>query len=662
MYYSILDSENADVDAYLFDLTEGDVLEDAPERYEFSPFSDFFTETYHECFPEALAAEVFDFVRLVAHPYRRCFDSPAKSPMNSEVESAIKNRGKPGGCTFMRESGKFVVRPLAEWLFFGNNLYRKHYYTSDKRVALLYFDIDCHREYQTEADAAAARSLIKREMLARLGVSPLFVKSRRGGNGYLKVVIEGVEPQRANEIFDHFQEAMRLLFAKHGVLADFEIKGTITWTDRDGTLHAGRYGKLPMCAPGWDHIWHRSLVTAKTVTVSQLEAFARSVMAEVSSEDIARHAQAKHGAFVAHYLPVCDQQKWLLIAKLGLGTFEDGLVTYQGRQWIARSQLDDTTIKKLWPGYKPDVSTDEVETPRDDLLPDLDPQGHQTTGRRVKNKSVAVADLASEPDSFVRQREALLKMARALKRVPTVQEALKFIKDNGLYTGTWDNPDRRVRVRGILKFIAKTFDAKKCTKPRRTKAPMNIGKYDAWAKAKFPNGIGGGRRRIVTDHFEIKEVRRSGHIEWKFISIFVSVCEFCLLVEKNEDGSLPHERAKALWNWLHTNGLVTVAFDDRKWAVCRDTLERYGIIKIDRRKGPGQAWKWETDSFFPLLGMWKGKKSPSLNAAISWVDFTRLTVMRREKQHNPLLHQEPDYWGRLDVLLTARPPPGSESA
>ena len=82
--------------------------------------------------------------------------------------------------------------------------------------------------------------------------------------------------------------------------------------------------------------------------------------------------------------------------------------------------------------------------------------------RETKVACGELADLADEADSFERQRKLLLKMARLLKRVPTVDEALKFIQDNGLFTGTWANPARRGRVRGILKFIAKTFDPKKC--------------------------------------------------------------------------------------------------------------------------------------------------------------------------------------------------------
>lgn len=667
-YYSVDDLDISELTARFLgiDIEVAEVENDASERWQAGELSDLFNESYHDCFPGALAEEVHNFVRLVAHPYRRCFDSPAKSPKNVEIESAIKNKGTPGYCTFMREDGKFIVQPLAEWMFFGDNLRRKHYYTSDNRIAVLYHDIDRHRDYQTHADADAARSLILRETAAHLGVSPLFLGSDRGENGYLKVDLAGVHPQKANEVFDQYEEAIQLLFAKHGIMADFEIKGTVTWIDGEGKLHAGRYGKLPMCAPQWDYRWHRSLVTARKVTISQIEGFIKKVKAEVSDEDIARHEEAKHRAFVTHYLPVGKEQEWRLIARMSFDIFEDSLVSYKRQPWIARSLFDNDTINKLWPDYEPDLSceTPGVDQPVD--VPVEETLQAPTPAKKVTEAaSDALADLGNEPDSFERQRKALLKLARLLKRVPTVDEALKFIKDNGLFTGAWANAARRGRVRGILKFIAKTFNPTKCTKANRTQATVNIGKYDAWAKTKFPNGlIGDGKRRIVTDELEIREINRCGRIEWEFISVFVSLCEYFLLIDKNPDGSLPHERAMRLWNYLQKQGLVQIRFDNRKWAVCRDQLEKYGVIKTDRKKAPGQAWKWSVGPYFPLLGLWKTKNEPSLLGPISVDEFIRTMAITRETkqgQHNSLLQQQSNERLVLSLFGTARPPPGINS-
>jgi hypothetical protein len=700
-YYSPDDLDISELTARFLgiDIEEAEVEEDAPERRQFSEYSDFFTEAYHDVFPGALAEEVHNFVRLVAHPYRRCFDNPAKSPKNVEIESAIKNKGTPGCCTFMREAGRFIVQPLAEWMLFGNNLRRKHYYTSDNRIALLYHDIDCHLDYQTQADADAARSLIEKETTAYLGISPLFLRSDRGENGYLKVDLAGVDPKKANEVFDEYQEAMRLLFAKHRIMADFEIKGTVTWIDGDGKLHAGRYGKLPMCASRWDYRWHRSLVTARKVTISQIEAFIKKVKDEVSGEDIARHAEAKHRAFVTHHLPVGDKQQWPLISRMSLGIFEDSLVSYKRQSWIARSLLDDATIKKLWPDYESNEKDNHEERDHVEndcpiqraggtlrLGPDEQDRGgertsaagaenlqsagrnHRISGvvdRRVGTTGVYVADLLSEPDSFKRQLIALLRLARFLKRVPTVDEALDFIRDNGLYTGAWANPARRGRVRGILKHIVKTFDPAKCSKPGRSQATVNIGKYDAWAKTKFPNGLVGGKRKIVTDEFEIREISKCGRAEWEFISVFVSVCEFLLMVDKRPDESLPHKRAMNLWNYLFEHGLVKVQFDNRKWAACRDGLEKYGIIKVtDRRYEANKAMKWAIGPYFPMLGLWKTKKEPSLLGPISVDEFIKGMAITRETtqgRHNSLLHQQSNERLVLSLFGTARPPPGINS-
>lgn len=636
----------------------GEIPQENSDRSE--EYSEFFGEAYHECFPDALAEEINNFTRFVAHPYRRCFDSPAKSPKNTEVESAIRNKGQKGCCTFQRENGgRFILRQLEEWMFYGDNLRRKHYYTSDDRVAMPYFDVDCHFDYQTQADAAAAREMIEKEFLARVGTTPHFVGSERGENGYLLVDLKRADPADANRIFDELQDAIRLLFAKHQIMADFEIKGTITWRDRDDTLHAGRYGKLPMSAPKWTYNWHRSLAKSKRVSPADLERFIASVKAEVTEADIARYEAARRKAFLGHYLPVGDKQRWKLNAEFGFSTIEDELVTYEGQKWIARSFVGKNLIAKLWPNYAAFV-------PADDRPSFLAAVPHVNKGAKpVPSKQAAqdVAALVEEPDSFKRQREALLRYARLLKRVPTVDEALKHIQDNGLYSGAWNNRARRVRVRGILKYIAKTFDRAKCSKPGSSTATVNLGKFDDWAKAKFPDGfVGGKRRNYVTEEFEVFEVQDHIEISWQFVSVFVSICEHCLFLDKNEDGSLPHARAKDLWNWLQNKGLVSVKFDDRKWAACRDGLEKLGIIKVtDRRYEAGKAMRWAVDIFFPMLGLWKTKKLPAVNEPVGLQEWLGSLVSKRDKQHNSLLRQQPAEVTDNGLVPGAQPPPGIES-
>lgn len=612
-YNSVDESETAQCDGFFLahDITEEDFSEEAPEKWIKSDLSDLFCESYHDVFPHAIAQEVYNFVRMVAHPLRRCFDTPAKSPKNIEIESAIKNKGKPGHCTFDRDEGKFYVRPMVEWMFYGDNLRRKHFYTSDKRLALLYHDIDCHKEYQTQADAELARCFTEKVTFDFLGVSPHFLRSNRGENGYLKVDVSGVDPDKANQIFGEYESAMKLLFAKNELRADFEIKGTITWLDEEGKLHGGKYGKLPMCSSRWDYRWHCNFTKAKTVTIGQIESFVSVIKSQLSTKDIAGPEYAgKRDASEEKTLQVLDQED------------------------IATNDLSGSIRSQKSTGGKAKVSRRIKKSFQDDLL--------------------AIGD---ETDSFVRQRKALLILARSLKRIPTIDEALQFIKDNSLYTGSWDNAARQKRVKGILRYIAKTFDTNKCNKSYQT---VNLGKYDAWAKSKFPSGLTGGTRRFVTDELEVKELTFCGHIDWQFISVFVSICEYCLIVEANKDGSLPHERARELWKFLYSKSLINVAFCDRKFAAVRDALNKRGIIDIDRTKAPGKAWKWSVGQFFPLLGLWKKKKQRSVFDGVCWLDFVKelsITEKTQQGQHNSLLYMVTRKRDDFCRSAPARPPP-----
>ena len=273
-------------------------FEERPEPGQFSGrFSDLFLESYPSLFPETYTQELHDFFRFLIHPYRRCFETPAASPRNEEIESAIRNKGKEGYCTFFREDNrKFRIQPVAEWMFEAERLWKKHYYTSDIRRSMLMFDADCHNAYQSRAMTKEAQRIIEEEMRAVIGAAPCFVGSGRGENGYLKVNIDGFTPEQANEVYDDLQGAIRLLVAKHECLADFEIKGTITWMDDAGKLHAGRYGKLPMCSPDWSHAWFDEFRRARTVTIPELKKLIERIKAKVTDEDVRRHEAAVHAA------------------------------------------------------------------------------------------------------------------------------------------------------------------------------------------------------------------------------------------------------------------------------------------------------------------------------------------------------------------------------
>ena len=259
---------------------------------------------------------------------------------------------------------------------------------------------------------------------------------------------------------------------------------------------------------------------------------------------------------------------------------------------------------------------------------------------------IYVDDLLTEPDSFKRQHEALRRLARYLKRVPTQDEAMDFLKQRKLYSGSWEDnlANRDRRVRDILRYIAQTFDPAKCAK-----GLVNVGKYDAWAKKAFPNGLIGQLRGGMTEYME-PYPGATVQVSSSFISNFLSVVEFALLMDRNEDHSLPHNRAEQLWTALN----VSVKFDARKWAVCRDSLEKHGIIAIiDRNYSSGKAMKWDVGTFFPFLGLWKTPRERSLLGPASLPTRRKRTT----QQHNTLLQLQSNLGTVLASLKLPRPPP-----
>ena len=121
---------------------------------------------------------------------------------------------------------------------------------------------------------------------------------------------------------------------------------------------------------------------------------------------------------------------------------------------------------------------------------------------------------------------------------------MEFIKANNLYTGAWqDNAAKRqVRVGQILPFIAKTFDPSLCTGVRHD---INFGKFNQWARQYCPDGWRASPRRGL-DQFQNVIVRQRSRAvaDWEFVSLFLSIAEYIVLHDKNEDDSVPSARLR----------------------------------------------------------------------------------------------------------------------
>jgi hypothetical protein len=261
-----------------------------------------------------------------------------------------------------------------------------------------------------------------------------------------------------------------------------------------------------------------------------------------------------------------------------------------------------------------------------------------STPTRKPIKTVSTPDtLRDEPDSFVRQREALLEFCRRNRRVVSVEEGVEFIKANGLFTGSWEvrRAKRKVRIGQILSFIAKTFDGSLCTGVRHE---INFGKFDGWAKQHCPDGWRRQASRWLDEYGTAHTRQRSRTVaDWQFVSLFLSIAEYIVLHDKNEDDSVPSARAESLWTLLHEQGVISIPFCARKWKITRDRLEKLGVLKIDHHFHKGQAMRWWLGKCFP--GLWRKikKKAKGLLESVPLAEF--LLGQKERDIHNSLLQQ-----------------------
>ncbi len=273
----------------------------------------------------------------------------------------------------------------------------------------------------------------------------------------------------------------------------------------------------------------------------------------------------------------------------------------------------------------------------------------------------AIDDYSDMANSYERQQAALLELCRRLRRVATVEEGLAFIHKNGLFTGVWhENEHRRqARVKYLLARIAMTFDPAKCKAPG---CPVEVGKFDNWAAAH----VGTLRAKVrhdVNEQGEVVQRRNRLRIDWRFVSVALSIIEHALVVDPNEDGSFPEAWAEAIWRSCQAAGRTEINWNSRKWEIVRDWLEEQGVIKIINRNwrfahGDGQAMKWAvTDDFGRLPVWWKRKKEPSPNEAVLLAVFLALKNRGAPPPLNTYPHTGADHRGLSPVLTRSRPPP-----
>ena len=234
---------------------------------------------------------------------------------------------------------------------------------------------------------------------------------------------------------------------------------------------------------------------------------------------------------------------------------------------------------------------------------------------------------------------------------------MAHIREKKLYTGDWATnlAARRARVGQILSFVSKTFDPALC---EGVVNDIESGKHDAVARKHCPCGWRAPVRHDVDEYGEISTWRDRNVADWRFVSIFLSVVEYLLVQDKNQDDTIPVARAEALWRLLEARGVVDVAFCPRKWAIVRNELERRQIITVDHTWYRGKAMCWWPGPFFPGLGLWKAPKPKKMLEPMPLAEF--LEEKKEEgEEHNT--YMEHNNGCSPSVALTSRGPPSPDT-
>jgi len=205
-------------------------------------------------------------------------------------------------------------------------------------------------------------------------------------------------------------------------------------------------------------------------------------------------------------------------------------------------------------------------------------------------------------DSFETGLHVYLELARKLGRVPTTEEALGHLRVNGLHTGTWEENEAK-RAEGIrynLDYISKTFDPAKLARSLPLDlAAIDLTEHVGWVERHYPDGICPAMAEDV--------------------SVFLAITKFCLVVDPNENGSLPFQRFQSIWQKLYASGLLKRQFRwDRRQQI-RDRLKPEGVVEVFGRPERRNAQKWRIGHNFPdydrLSSLFEG--SPSITTPLS---------------------------------------------
>jgi len=522
------------------------------------------------------------------------------------------------------------------------------YYTSGRHgLGLLYLDVDAHHKWQT--DEVRAKTL-----LHKLFPFGYYRTSNRGQNGYLKIRYSTIS--EFNEAAHELETTLQKLFLQAEILCDIEIKGTITDNGKSGLL-----AKLPFNrkeeqskrdeTDSWDG---KQLELFKNCPIVNLERikFIGYQVAERIDEDRTKKffEQKKHVAAKADQASEIRRQ-------MGWEGSDDELIA-RLKQLVAelipqgRVQKHNGKIKLLLSG----VGTPDMQPPATDITPkpDVVPVATPATPK-IPSKQKGTA----EGNAFARNRRDLAPFVRDVyrkhRRFPSLEDALQFLHDKGVFSGEWsDGEERRAkRVSQILEHLKKDFDPKLLRSDSKELCSLSAGKYAWWVR----NHIGSNMIADVVSLQAFDPVKLTAPVKRvsvpaRFIQTFLTVADFCLNQDPLENKAVPTSRIKRIWKMV----VGGAAWNQTYFQIVRDRLDKMGVVHIfDRHHDNNKAWRWDAGRNFPSE-TWK---SPTVKLfGMSYREFIANTnIVIDEQLLNTLYQADARFQDFEDRNPDIRPPP-----
>ena len=495
------------------------------------------------------------------------------------------------------------------------------YFTSGKNgLGLLYLDIDAHHEWQT--DEYKAKSVLK-----KLFPFGYYRASPRGQNGYLKVRYNSIS--EFNQAADCLEKDLKRLFLHLGILCDIEVKGTITHKSKSGTLAKLPFNTTFGChmrdeTDYWNYPQLRLFQACPVVNARRVEHIVVRLQPQLDDESIRK----------------CQEYK---------------------RQLSSEQEKTE------------DIPLSEPITPTAPMSPPLPDVGGLTTPNKVMvAKATTTLNLkpptggkgaTDEGNAFIRNQKVLLPFVREFykknRKYPNTEDALSFLKDNGLFSGQWEDRENRraIRVGQILDFTEQTFDPNALGSDDNQTLSLSMGRYAWWVRQQFGSGI---KARVVDvqrfDPVTMTAPANNVFVPSNFIETFLVVADLCLNRDPLDNKAVPTNRIKKLWDMVKDGA----AWNQQYFQIVRDRLERMGVVQIiDRKHRAGKAWRWDVGSEFPAES-WKAHQQKHQEKILRG-EAEELSVDRNKlennKGHNTLYQIEAGFREVSPIEPAVRPPP-----